>query len=89
MGKKSDYDKKNDGLHVDEAKSLHDSGATLNLVGDVLLAGGVVAGAVTTYFFLTRPEVPVTQDPGAAARRIDVIPTVGMNGGGLVMSGRF
>ncbi|HEX7669392.1 MAG TPA: hypothetical protein VF395_07415 [Polyangiaceae bacterium] len=89
IGKKSDYDKKNDGNHTAEAQSLRDSGATLNLVGDVLLAGGVVAAGLTTYFFLTRPEVPATGDTGATARRINVVPSVGTNGGGLVMSGRF
>jgi len=89
MGKKSDFNKLNDGLHVDEAKSAHDSAGTLNIVGDALLGGAIVAGAITTYLFLTRPEVPVGGDTGKTARRFDVVPAVGSNVGGFVMSGNF
>ncbi|HVU04178.1 MAG TPA: hypothetical protein VHE30_20615 [Polyangiaceae bacterium] len=88
MGKKKDFDDKNDGHHVDEADSARKSAATLNIVGDALLGGAIVAGAVTTYLFLTRPEVPVTADQGTA-RRWDVSPRVSTNGGGLFVSGRF
>jgi hypothetical protein len=89
MGKKSDFNKLNDGQHVDQAKSAHDSAGTLNIVGDALLGGAVVAGAITTYLFLTRPEVPVGGDTGKTARRFEVVPTVGSNAGGFVMSGNF
>jgi hypothetical protein len=89
MGKNSKFKTANDGSDPAAAKSLRDSGMTLNLVGDVLLGAGVVAGAITTYLFLTRPEVPVTHDSSATARRVDIVPTVGANAGGFVMSGRF
>jgi hypothetical protein len=89
MGKKSDFNKQNDGLHVDAAKSAHDSAQTLNIVGDALLGGAVIAGAITTYLFVTRPEVPAESDTGKTARRFEVVPTVGSNAGGFVMSGNF
>lgn len=89
MSKNSQFKDKNDGKHVAEAQSLRDSGSTLNIVGDVLLAGGVVAGAVTTLLFLNRPEVPAGGDAGATARGFRVVPTVGASGGGLFMTGRF
>jgi hypothetical protein len=93
MGKKSKFNGQNDGLHVDEAQSLRDSAASMNLVGNVLLGGAVVAGAVTTFLFIKRPEVPASGDPGqgggARARRIEVLPAVGATGGGFVMSGQF
>jgi hypothetical protein len=89
MSKNSQYKDKNDGQHVDEAQSLHDSGETLNIVADSLLVGGIIAGTVTTVLYLNRPEVPVGGDSGATARAFRVVPTVGANGGGLFMTGRF
>jgi hypothetical protein len=91
LSKGSDYKSKNDGLHVADAKSAHDSAQTLNIVGDSLLGATVVGAVVTTILFLNRPYVAASApaDAGPTARRIDVTPAVGMNGGGLVMSGRF
>ncbi len=90
LAKGSDYKSKNDGQHVAEAKSAHDSAQTLNIVGDSLLGATVVGAVVTTILFLNRPSVSSTPaDSGTTARRIDVSPAVGMSGGGIVMSGRF
>lgn len=88
MSKKSQFNDANDGHHVAEAQSLSDSGKTLNIVGDALLGAGVVAGIVTTILFVGRPEVP-SSGPPAAAGKLDLVPTIGPSGGGLVMNGRF
>jgi hypothetical protein len=89
LSKASDYKSKNDGQHVAEAQSLHDSAKTMNLVADCLLLGAVAGGVVTTILFFNRPYVPAGGDTGATARRFDIVPAVGTTGGGLVMSGRF
>jgi hypothetical protein len=90
LSKNSDYKKVNDGQHYSEAKDLRNSGQTLNLVGDVLLAGGVVAGVVTTILFINRPTVaadgaPPQKDTG----KLDFVPVVGSTGGGMFMTGKF
>ena len=85
MGKKSDFDAKNDGLHTDDAKSLSDSGKTLNLVTDILIGGAVVAGVVTTVLYLGRPEVPA----GGAQAGLQLAPSFGRKSAGLWALGRF
>jgi hypothetical protein len=80
-GKRSDFNGKNDGLHVDEAQSLHDTGKTYNLVADVLFGGAVVAAGVTTYLYLARPEAK-TGAIGAG-----VVAAKGT--GAVVVTGRF
>jgi hypothetical protein len=89
LSKGSDYKKLNDGNHVAEAKSAHDSAQTLNIVGDALLGATVVGAAVTTILFLNRPSVAVTADSGTSARHFVVAPAVGTTGGGVVISGMF
>jgi hypothetical protein len=88
MSKKSQFNEKNDGQHVDEANSLRDSGKTLNIVGDVLLGAGVVAGVATTILFLGRPEVP-SSGPPAATAKLDLVPAIGPRGAGMFVNGRF
>jgi hypothetical protein len=88
MSKKSQFNEKNDGNHVEEAQSLQDSGKTLNIVGDVLLGAGVVAGVVTTILFVGRPEVPASGPPAATAR-LRLVPAVAPTGAGVFMGGRF
>jgi hypothetical protein len=88
MSKKSAYNEKNDGAHVAEAESLRDSGKTLNLVGDVLLGAGVVAGVVTTILFVGRPEVPASGPP-AATGKLHLVPAVAPTGAGVFVDGRF
>jgi hypothetical protein len=88
MSKKSQFNEKNDGTHVEEAQSLKDSGKTLNIVGDVLLGAGVVAGVVTTILFVGRPEVPASGPP-AATGKLRLVPAVAPTGAGLFVDGRF
>ncbi len=83
--KKSDFNNKNDGTDPAGAKSLRDSGTTLNLVADICFGGAVVAGAVTTVLFLNRPEVSAEHD----SARLHVTPTAGRNGAGVFLSGQF
>ena len=96
--KHSDYQTANDGRDPGKATSLKDSGQTLNLVTDVMLAGTVVAAGVTSYLFFTRPTVEVASSrvfspaPSSATRtesRVPtrVVPSVGAHGGGLVLTG--
>jgi hypothetical protein len=66
LSKNSEYQSVNDGLHVDQAQSLRDQGVKLNVVTDVLLGAGVVAGAVTGVLFFSRPAV--TTGAGASSR---------------------
>ena len=90
LGKKSDFDKKNDGSDPDGAKSLRDSGKSLNLVADVLLVGGLVAGGVAAYLYSSRPEQEVAT--GVQRRplpRFTLVPAASPAGGGLVASGSF
>ncbi|HEX3594103.1 MAG TPA: hypothetical protein VHU80_03345 [Polyangiaceae bacterium] len=91
LAKGSDFKDKNDGQHVAAAKSAHDSAQTLNIVGDSLLGATVVGAVVTTILYLNRPTVAAATpaDSGPTARRLDVTPAVGANGGGFVMSGTF
>jgi hypothetical protein len=86
MSKHSEFDDKNDGQHVDEAQKLKDSGETLNIVADVMLGGAIVGAAVTTYLFISRPEV---KSGGADTASLRVLPAAGPSGGGIFMTGRF
>jgi hypothetical protein len=84
LGKHSDYNKANDGSDPSKADSLKSSGQTLNLVTDIFVAGAVVAAGVTTYLFVSRPEVPAQQNA-----RLSFTPVVGPNLAALSLSGRF
>lgn len=83
-GKRSDYDKLNDGSDPSAAKDAKDSGEQLNLFADVGLGVGIVAGALTAVFYLTRPEKPVGMDSG-----VGFTPTFGPNSAGLAYGSRF
>jgi hypothetical protein len=80
-GKRSDFNAANDGLHVDEAQSLHDTGKTYNLVADIMFGGAVVAAGVTTYLFVARPETK------AGAIGASIVAAKGA--GAVVVMGRF
>jgi hypothetical protein len=82
--KKSEFNARNDGSDPAAAKSLRDSGQTLNLVTDVMLGATVVAAGVTAYFFFTRPTV---ESPRAGSVR--PVPMVSSSGGGMWLSGTF
>ncbi len=84
LGKHSDFNKANDGSDPSKADSLKSSGQTLNLVTDICVAGAVVAAGVTTYLFVSRPEVPAQQ-----SARLSFTPVVGPNLAALSLSGRF
>jgi hypothetical protein len=83
LGKKGEFEDKNDGLHP-EAGDLRDEGQQLNLIADILIGGAVVAGAVTTILFVGRPEVPAGQ-----AARLELEPSIGPRGGGFSLRTRF
>ncbi|MEP7052461.1 MAG: hypothetical protein ABJB12_18990 [Pseudomonadota bacterium] len=84
LSKHSDYNKANNGSDPANADSLKSSGQTLNLVTDICVGGAVVAAAVTTYLFISRPEVPAQQ-----SARVSLTPVVGPNLAALSLSGRF
>jgi hypothetical protein len=85
LGKRSDYNSKNNGANPSTAQSLRDSGNTLNLVTDILLGGTLVAGGLTAYFYFTRPE----ETAPANQSRFLITPSATPGGGGLVATGTF
>ena len=84
LSKHSDYDKANDGTDPGNADSLKSSGQTLSLVSDIFTAGAVVAAGVTAYLYFSRPEVPAAQSGS-----LHFTPSMGREGAGLSLSGRF
>jgi len=66
LGKNSDYQSMNDGLHVSEAESLRDQGVKLNVVTDVLFGAAVVSTAITGVLYFSRPDV--TTGTGGSSR---------------------
>lgn len=96
LSKQSDYKSANDGRSPDKAQSLKESGETMNLVSDVLLAGTVVGAAVTAVFYLSRPTVEVerlasgeTRRVRAASAPLRLAPMISRDGtvGGVLMGG--
>jgi len=83
LSKHSDYQSKNDGSDPAGAKSLKDSGKTLNLVTDVLLGGAIVAGGITATLYFLRPSL--TQDHA----KVRVTPVAGPGVAGLNLMGSF
>jgi hypothetical protein len=82
LGKKRDFDAKNDGRDPSGARDLADQGKKLNLVTDVLIGGAVVSGAITSYFLFSRPSSASSASASAGV-------LVGDGGGGVVVNGRF
>ena len=76
---RSDFEAANDGTSRSHASELRDKTQTLNVVADVCLGATVVAAAVTTYFYLTRPAVRT------ANRAVSIGIVVGPTG----VAGRF
>jgi hypothetical protein len=81
-GKKDDFDAANDGTDPDNAKDLKSSADTMNLVADGLFLGAIIGAGVTTFLYVTRPEVPSSQ-------AITVNPIVGPSALALTVSGSF
>jgi hypothetical protein len=84
LGKKGDFDDANDGSDPKGAEDLSDSTKTLNLVTDVLIGAAVVSAGVTTYLYLSRPNVDAPRSGW-----IRVQPAVGLNSGSLQLTGAF
>ena len=84
LGKKSDFDKANDGSDPGHAKDLEGNVKTFNLVTDVLIGAAVVSAGVTTYLYLSRAS---KEAPPAAFLRLR--PQAGMNSGSLQLEGAF
>ncbi len=81
LGKKGKYNDANDS-GASDAEDLRKGVKTLNLVTDVLLGSAIVAGAVTTVLYLTRPE-----KSRSSAFRVD--PLLSPQLAGLHLSGQF
>jgi hypothetical protein len=56
MGKRNDFNSKNDGTNPTAANELRDQGNTLNLVTDILLGGALVAAGITSVVYFSRPS---------------------------------
>ncbi len=86
-GKKSDYDKANDGNDPTAAKKLSDDGKKFNLIADVCLGGALVAAGVTSYLYFSRPSI---EKPPTTSLRPNISPAYLPGGGGVLMvSGAF
>jgi hypothetical protein len=86
LGKHSDFQTQNTGTDPSTAQSTKDAGQTLNLVTDICIGGAVVAAAVTTYFFVSRPSVT---EPRPAVSELRLAPFAGARSGGLSFGGKF
>jgi hypothetical protein len=84
LGKKGEFDDANDGRDPGAATDLSDSTKTLNLVTDVLIGAAVVSAGITTYLYVSRPQV---DRPASGWMRLE--PQVGLNGTSLQLSGAF
>ena len=66
----------------EDADDLRNQVKTFNLVTDMLIGGAIVGGAVTTFLYLSRPEVPIK-----SAFRVE--PILGPQTAALSLSGEF
>ena len=84
LGKNGEFDDANKGNDVSNAKDLHDSVKTFNLVTDVLIGAAVVSAGVTTYLYFSRPKADV---PASGWLRVQ--PQVGLHTSTLQLEGAF
>jgi len=89
LGKKGDYEEKNDGTNPGEAEKIRDSGVGLNIATDIMFGAAIVSAGVTAILFFTRPEVEVGADDGADRARLTFTPAVGPGGAAFQLSGTF
>jgi hypothetical protein len=82
IGKRNDYNTKNDGTNPSAASELRDQGSTLNLVTDILLGGALVAAGITSVVYFSRPSAT------AASLEVPRL-AVGKDGGSLSLHGTF
>lgn len=88
LGKSSDFGESN---NLAEREDLRSSGKTFALVTDLCLVGAVGAAAFTTYWYLhkVRPEMQAQAERQAAGPKLDVLPWVQSDAGGLAAVGSF
>ena len=84
LGKNSEFNDANKGRDFSNAKDLHDSVKTFNLVTDVLIGAAVVSAGVTTYLYFSRPKADV---PASGWLRVQ--PQVGLHTSTLQLEGAF
>jgi hypothetical protein len=68
LGANSSYKSANEGTNPERADDLRSDAKTLNITTDVLLTGTIIAAAVTTIIYLTRPEKPPASTAMARGR---------------------
>ena len=84
LGKKSEFDDANKGTNSSKAERLHDNVKTFNLVTDILIGAAVVSAGVTTYLYVSRPNVDA---PASGWLRLQ--PQVGLHTSALQLEGAF
>jgi hypothetical protein len=75
-----------------ELDALASGVKSANLLTDIFLGATVASAAVTTILVLVRPTKMVPEDPkasGPRSARVHVLPTLGQDGGGAVVTGAF
>ncbi len=89
--KHSDYDKANNGTDPVNAKSIKDSGQTLNLVADVCFGAAIVSAGLTTYFYFSSDPAPATVGnvTKPASPTVAWTPEYRPGGGGISVFGNF
>ncbi len=76
LGKKNDFDAKNDGTNAAAAQELSDSGKTLNLVTDLLFGGAVISAGIAGVLYFSRPPATVG---------FTSVPTIALGNGGATL----
>jgi hypothetical protein len=85
LSRRSSFNDQNDGSDPAAAKDARDSARKLYPITDILLGATVVAGGITAYLYVTRPERPAE----ANRTRIRIEPVIGVRTGAVAVSGRF
>lgn len=88
IGKHGQY---SDSRSETERSDLRSSGKTMALVTDLCLVGALGAAAFTTYWYVTkyRPEAKALAERQAIGPKVDVVPWVQSEAGGLAAVGSF
>ncbi len=88
LGKSGDY---GDSNNLAEREDLRSSGKTSALVTDLCLVGAIGAAAFTTDWYLheVRPQMKAQAERQAARPKLDVLPWVQSDAGGLAAVGAF
>lgn len=88
VGKHGAYE---DSVSPTERADLRSSGKTLALVTDLCLVGAIGAAAFTTYWYMVkyRPVASALAEREARGPKVDVVPWVQLDAGGLAAVGSF